>query len=286
MGANHKGVLKINGGQICDYVYFTSNSLTSAQSAANRELGNCYPWTFNTQFRIDFTKLLVAGNASTGDEPPDSWDIYREVDGSGNLVFAGTSSGDNLTFVDYAIGNQRSIRYYIYPSSGDYLGAPIVTDWITTNFPGWSLIVCESTDTDNVYTVDSIYHFDLNLASTQINNNTQSSIMHNFTNYLRVQTNNTNCWSGHLSALLGKYDFTANGGAGEYYEDLDMIREYKRLTTDRRDMFLRDYDGNLLKVRITSPITIAQNINSSRAEHTKAISWVEVGSSEGVQITG
>ena len=285
MGVNHKGVLKINGSQICDYVYFTNDGLSSEQLAANSQLGNCYQWTFNTQFRIDFTKLLVAGNASTGDEPPDSWDIYREVDGSGNLVYAGNSTGDNLSFIDYAIGNQRSVRYYIYPASGNYLGVPIVTNWIKTDFPGWSLIVCNSTDEDNVYTVDSIYHFDLNLAPTQISNNTQSSVIANFTNYLRVQTNNTNCWSGSLSALLGRYDFTANNGAGEYIEDLDMLKEYKRLTTDTRDMFLRDYDGNLLKVRITSPITISQNINSNRTEHTKALSWVEVGSSEGVRIT-
>lgn len=64
--ANIKGQLKICGGQVCDYIYFTKRGLDDKQAESARSNGVCPPWGPNTVFAITFNNGLIASNANTG----------------------------------------------------------------------------------------------------------------------------------------------------------------------------------------------------------------------------
>ena len=282
--ANVEGILKINGGQVCDYVYFTKQGLDEkqAEAAANNDV--CPPWDINTVFAVTFDNGLIAGNASTGSQEILGYDVYREKAGE-DLVYIGTTDSLDTDIIDYGVGNQWDVRYYIYPKNENYLGTPFVTDWLHTKFYGWQLLVCDHTDVKNAYNLSAIYLFDFNLANTNLQNNTTINKFQNFTQYLKIQRNRTNCWSGQLSALLGRYVYDYDQKYGYYFENISMVEAIRTLSTETRDMFLRDYDGFLFKVQVTSPVQLAQSQHTSMNEHTVTIEWTEVGSADGVMIT-
>ena len=282
--ANIKGVFRISGGQVCDYVYFTKEELDEAQAESAANNGICPQWDVNTVFAITFDNGLVAGNASTGSMEIEGYDIYREKEGE-DLVFVGSTDSLDTDIMDYAVGNQWNVRYYIYPKNNEYLGAPFVTDWMQTDFYGWQLLVCDHTDTPNAYTLSDVYVFEFNLANTNLQNNTTINKFQNFTQYLKIQRNRTNCWSGQLSSLLGKYTYDYDQKYGYYYENISMIDAIRTLSTETRDMFLRDYDGFWFKVQVTSPIQLMQSQNTNMNEHSVTLEWTESGSSAGVMIT-
>lgn len=282
--ANIEGTLKVFGGQVCDYVYFTKRGLDEAQAEAAASNDVCPPWDTNTVFAVTFDNGLIAGNASTGSAAIIGYDVYREKAGE-DLVYVGTTPADDTDIVDYGVGNQWDVRYYIYPKSENFLGAPFVTDWLHTKFYGWQLLVCDHKETKNDYNLSAIYLFDFNLANTSLQNNTTITKFQNFTQYLKIQRNRTNCWSGQLSALLGRYVYDYDQQYGYYFENISMVEAIRTLSTETRDMFLRDYDGFLFRVQVTSPIQLMQSQNTSMNEHSVTLEWTEVGSSAGVMIT-
>ena len=282
--ANITGTFKIYGGQVCDYVYFTKQGLDPAQAEAAQNNDVCPPWDINTVFAVTFDNGLVAGNASTGSQSILGYDVYREKSGE-DLVYIGTTDAADTDIIDYGVGNQWDVRYYIYPKNENYLGTPFVTDWLHTKFYGWQLLVCDPKETANDYNLAAIYLFDFNLANTNIQNNTTINKFQNFTQYLKIQRNRTNCWSGQLSALLGRYVYDYDQHYGYYFENISMVEAIRTLSTETRDMFLRDYDGFLFKVQVTSPVQLAQSQHTSMNEHTVTIEWTEVGSADGVMIT-
>ena len=282
--ANVNGILKIDGAQKCDYVYFTKGALNETQKEAAENNDTLPQWDINTMFSIGFDNGLTAGNASTGSAAIIGYDVYREKKGE-DLVYVGTTDALDTDIVDYGVGNQWDVRYYIYPKSDNFLGAPFVTDWLHTKFYGWQLLVCDHTDTPDSYNLSAIYLFDFNLANTSIQNNTTINKFQNFTQYLKVQRNRTNCWSGQLSALLGRYVYDYEQHYGYYFENISMVEAIRTLSTETRDMFLRDFDGFLFRVQVTSPVQLAQSQHTSMNEHTVTIEWTEVGSADGVMIT-
>lgn len=282
--ANITGTFKIYGGQVCDYVYFTKQGLDDAQAEAAENNDVCPPWDINTVFAVTFDNGLIAGNASTGSQSILGYDVYREKSGE-DLVYIGTTDAVDTDIIDYGVGNQWDVRYYIYPKNENYLGTPFVTDWLHTKFYGWQLLVCDPTEVANSYNLAAIYLFDFNLANTNLQNNTTINKFQNFTQYLKIQRNRTNCWSGQLSALLGRYVYNYDQHYGYYFENISMVEAIRTLSTETRDMFLRDYDGFLFRVQVTSPVQLAQSQHTNMNEHTVTIEWTEVGSADGVMIT-
>lgn len=277
-----KGTIKLYGAQVCHYLY-AAVALTSAQQQAVERGGPCPEWGTATRFRIDFANGLIAGNESTGNEPPTQWRVYRQRRGEARLTLAGVVGGDVLSIADYAVAAGTAYRYQIQPVASSYIGAPIITQYLTTAFDGWTLMVVDRTGEENAFTIGEIYLFELNPADTAIQNNTTVSRLTNFTPYLKLQHSSTNCWSGTLSALLGRI---ASGPDGRYFEDVAMAEAVKSLSTERRPMFLRDPNGRLMRVGISSAVTLSQAQRSAAGQQMKQLEFTEIGPADGVQITG
>lgn len=111
-------------------------------------------------------------------------------------------------------------------------------------------------------------------------NNTTVNKLRNFTPYLKLQRDSINCWSGTLSSLAGVYDCTT----GRYSETLTLLDAIKALSTDTRTKFLRDFDGHLYKIDISSSIEFTQTSYANNRMTTKKMEWTEIGPSTGVKI--
>jgi hypothetical protein len=63
-----------------------------------------------------------------------------------------------------------------------------------------------------------------------------------------------------------------------------MIRELKSLSSETRKMFLKDPDGNIYEVKITSPINISTETAVVERIKTVKLNWAEVNDASGVSI--
>ena len=262
------------------YAYSLDSELNTAQLATIASNMDCPTWDTNTNFRIDFANDLVAGNASSGDDPPTQYDIYRQEEGASALKLVATIPGSKRSFTDYSVVNNKRYRYYIYPSSSAMIGAPFVTDYASYSTYHWELLLVNPTDDENVYTLDSIYKFEFNPADVTMQNNTESNKIRTFSRYMRVQKDGVNCWTGTLSALAGIYDCDTS----EYEENVEILDAIQELSTDPRHKFLRDYVGHLYEIDVSSPIEFSQKVMSVGSVTTKKLEWTEIASAELAQI--
>ena len=141
-----------------------------------------------------------------------------------------TSDNLNKKFViDYTVPNNTSCEYYLYPSSKNSMVgvtlSPIVSNEIKPIWSYWSLIIVDESEKENLYYVNKIFKFELNLKTGDMNNNAVVSINQNFTKYPTVQYGSSNYWSGSLTALCGFISCSDHG----YIQTPNMIDELKSL---------------------------------------------------------
>ena len=280
--ANRTGAISLIGGATYGYAYYVSGDLNTTQTAAIVGNDACPSWDTNTQFRIDFLNSLVAGNASFGDEPPTEYKVYRVDTSDDRSVLAATLDGDKRGFTDYAVKNGKTYKYQIAPSDTLKIGSPIETSTVLFNVTAWELLVVDDTDDDDVYTMSAIYRFEFNPEDVSMQNNTTVNKLRGFTPYMKLQRDSINCWTGNLSSLAGVYDCTTN----QYTESITLLDAIKSLSTDIRTKFLRDFDGHLHKIDVSSAIEMTQRVFANGRMTTKKLEWTEIGDSNGVQIVG
>ena len=278
--ASRPSIIKLYPNANFFFTYCLDSELNSTQTLAITGAMSCPSWDTNTEFRIDFSNGLIAGNSSSGDNPPTQYNIYRQEEGASAINMVATISSAKRSFTDYAVVNNKRYRYYIYPSSSTMIGAPFVTDYASYSTHYWELLVVNSTDNDNVYTLDSIYKFELNPGDITMQNNTEVNKIRTFSRYLRIQKDGVNCLTGTLSSLVGIYDCETS----KYEESVELLDAIQALSTDPRNKFLRDYAGHLYQIDVSSPITLDQKYFSRGTLTTKQLEWTEVGSGELAQI--
>lgn len=280
------------GNQVCDYLYIQNNK--PADGSFDYIDGEPTSWDDTTVFFADFNNpehRLSAGNSELIGTI-DRYEIRRKCYDSAYTEYVGTikakdedSNKTNKNFlVDYAVKNNTDYTYYLYPGvdatvSGTSL-SPLTTNQRSIDCPYWSLLIVDETDEENVYYLDKMFKFEFNLAVDDMSNNAQVSVLHNFTKYPTVQYGSSNYWSGSLSCLSG---FIASNGT-DYVQTPNMIQELKSITLDTRKKFLKDIEGNLWQVEVSSPINISTENVALQTLKTLKFSWVEVGSAEGVSI--
>lgn len=186
--------------------------------------------------------------------------------------------------IDYMAANNSDYTYYLFPisssSNNGIILSPSVTDEINTDWGYWSLLVVDETDEENVFYLNKMFKFELNLQTGERNNNAVVSVIQNFTKYPTVQYGMSNYWSSDLTSLCG---FISCNDV-DYVQTPNMIEELKALTSDTRRKFLKDIDGNVWEVKITAPISISTDDSTSQRVKTVKVSWTEVGDASGISI--
>ena len=276
------------GKQTCDYIYVQ----TDAPEGDTFEFVDDEPiaWNDSTSLYANFSneesRLMAGDSAIIGNI--NGYEVYRRKYNESNAEYIGTiqKSEENINdlMIDYAVRNGVEYTYYLFPNSeetesGTQL-SPFVTKQLSIDVPYWSLFIVDETDEENVYYMDKMFKFELNLQIDDMTNNTQVSISQNFTKYPTLQYGSSNYWSGSLSSLCG---FIASNCV-DYIQNVNMISELKSIASDTRRKFLKDTSGNLWEVNVSAPITISTENMSLQDVKTWKFSWVEVGDTKGVSI--
>lgn len=277
------------GEQTCDYIYIqTDDPSAEAFSHVNDEPTD---WKSTTSLYANFNdeKSRLAAGDSAVIGAINGYEIYRRKYNESNAKYVGTirkhdSENANDFMMDYAVKNGVEYTYYLFPNletteTGTVL-SPFITKQLAIDAPYWSLFIVDETEEDNVFYLDKMFKFELNLQVENMTNNTQVSIVQNFTKYPTVQYGASNYWSGSLSSLCG---FIAANNI-DYIESTNMIEELKSIASDTRRKFLKDISGNLWEVNVAAPINISIENTSLQDVKTLMFSWVEVGDATDVSI--
>lgn len=282
--------ITLYGKQICNYLHIQADDPgEDAFSYINDEPSE---WSDTTSFYANFNNKesrLSAGN-STIIGSISGYEIYRRKYNESNAEYIGTvrdSDADknvNDVMIDYAVKNGVEYVYYLFPNS-DVTGSgaqlsPVVTKQLSIDVPYWSLLIVDETDEENVFYLDKLFKFELNLQIDDMTNNAQVTISPNFTKYPTLQYGASNYWGGSLSSLCG---FIASN-CTDYIQSVNMIEELKSISSDTRRKFLKDTAGNLWEVNVSAPISITTENMSLQDVKTWKFSWVEVGDTKGVSI--
>jgi hypothetical protein len=159
------------------------------------------------------------------------------------------------------------------------------TENFNIELEGWILYLAQRKQDNsiiNLYeSVSNILYFDLNLSSGSITNNSQVSLIKNFTPYPVVRKGPSCYWSGTLKSLLG---FIALNNI-DYIQNAEMLKDFKNLSLSSFDKFLKDKDGNLWKIEINGAISIENNDKLANVQlKTKSMPWVETGNTNNLSL--
>ena len=276
------------GEQVCDYIYIQKDA--PGESAFSRVDEEPSAWSDTTSLYANFNNKenrLAAGDSEVSGSI-EGYEIYRKKYDESHAKYIGTvkKGGAEVSdlMIDFAAKNGVDYTYYLYPNVDVTKGgaplSPFVTKQLSIDCPFWSLFIVDETEEDNVFYLDKMFKFELNLQVDDMSNNAQISITQNFTKYPTIQYGAANYWSGSLTSLCGF--ISANDV--DYIQNTNMINELKNISSDTRRKFLKDTDGNLWEVNVSAPINISTDNATQQMVKSLKFSWVEVGDAENVSI--
>ncbi len=231
--------------------------------------------------------------------------LTQKVLNMGQYYFTSENTEEERRFVDYSLPHNEEVKYLIYPQgneiikdeegseiSQELIFSPIYSDSIKGDWDKWCLFTTrgpapknldETADNgynENVLLVDKVFFFEMNVETGSMKNNTDFSVVKNFTPYPHIQRSPSNYWSGQLKGLLGRLaidDCT-------FKQTPTMLQEIKELTQNTSRKFLKDRDGNFWEVELSSDITIDNNDKLDVQLKTKSFNWVEVGDASDIAL--
>lgn len=276
----------LGSGQICDYLYvsrinsFDENNFVYVDSEPHE-------WQEGTVLLSNFNHNLVGGNSALTSSII-GYEVRKRKGAQSYSDYVTTISettGDApKMIIDYAATSNTEYIYYLYPTS-EHSGngvqlSPLMTKSVSTKWNCWTLLVVDETEENNVFYLNKMFKFRLNLETGDINNNASVTVTPNFTPYPTVQHGYSNYWSGNLTSLCGIVACPTHN----YIQTVKMIEELKALTTDNHRKFLKDMDGNIWEVDITDSIVITTNDRTPQRIKTVRVSWTEIASASKVSI--
>lgn len=263
----------------CDYLWIEAGTLGDSVVQALMSEGGYEPvFTADTLFLANFADGLQAGNVSA-DEAVQSWSVYR-ADASGeNLALAATVPVAEKNVIDCGAASQGVYTYYIFgEDAGGNVTAPLMSRKISPVLWDWSILVCTE-ETEDVFRVDDIFRFSLNVSSGTVSNNNKPNLLENFTRYPTMQMDPANYQSGTLNGYLGRV-----GAGAEYSDTLARRDELFALPLSGKQLFLKSRKGDVLKIAVNGSITAQVQDNTRQQAMICAVPWVETGSAEGAQL--
>ena len=133
---------------------------------------------------------------------------------------------------------------------------------------------CEETAEDNVFSVLAAYRFRHNVETGPMSNNSAPNVLGNFTPYPIIQLSPQNYKSGTLTGLIGSVE-TDGGGQPEYRDSLALRDAIMALSVSANPLFLKNRKGDLLRVKISAPVTATTADATREQMQTLSVSWTE-----------
>lgn len=276
--------LTLNGRQECDYLVVISERMSDRDAAQAMAVMDYKPeadWAGSTEFYADFTDAsdgLTAGNAQSMGGQVTGFAVYRMASGEGTLTHIGDFPLEVREVIDCGAASQQEYTYIMFAASNSSFPlAPVMSPAVKGRFWSWTLLECEE-DAGGFFRVLNEYSFRYNVVSGSISNNNTPNMLENFTPYPLAQLKSANYKSGTLTGLIGQVS------GGEYSDTLRQRDALMALSLTEHPLFLKNRKGDVLRVRVSGPVTVETMDNTAEQAQTAAISWTETGSAEGVSI--
>lgn len=238
-------------------------------------------WTDDTYLLANFDNGLAAGMLSSASGSSDVA-LYRQEEGSSTLVYLATVALNQRYVYDYAACSNTTYKYLMFPVAGStfLVANGFESPWITPLFWDYTILTANE-NSDGVYIINNEYDLSCNVTTSTMSNNNTPSIMENFTAYPMRQGKNANYRTGTLQALVGSVN-----SVNEYNDTIEQAKALYALSVDTTPKFLKDRKGELIRIETFGATTIQYGDKYKQQPQTVGLSWVEVGSTNGVSILG
>lgn len=228
--------------------------------------------------------IVVDWTSMEADLDPDvqGFALYRMQAATSELVKIAETDNTVFKLYDYSAASQQGpYFYYLFPvGATTYVSEPLVSGGVMPCWWNWSLLVCDATDDDSIFTVNAAYRFRYNVQSGTVSNNNMPNLLQNFTPYPKIQLAPQNFRSGTISALLGAIDWTS--GQPQYIDKIEWEKALNALSVSQKPMFLKNRKGDIIRVKLSQPVTMTTADATQEQTQTASLSWVEIGSADGV----
>ena len=215
-----------------------------------------------------------------------TFSIYREVEGTNNLIYVARLDEGALSIIDYGVVNNTNYRYYIFQEDDSAVSEAVISNNVQTCWWDWSLADLIPSDEDNLYYVDdsNIWKFDLNLSSASMTNTMSTTVYDSLAQYPKVSVGNTNYSTGGITCLLGS--ISRDGSSALTYQEPAILMDlWKAFCSNGRMKLLKDRKGNAYLVAITSNSSQIDDILSEQP-NTITFNWVQVGDISNTSVVG
>lgn len=277
--------LSVGGYQLCNYIEVLKGEASSAIIDAAINVGTYVPALSSADYLlVNWTNGINAGAMDIGGDTLVGFVLYRRRRNEPTLVKI-AETDPNTTFVyDYsAVSQQGPYRYYLFPKGEtSYIASPILSDDVFPCWWNWTLMECEATDDKDVFTVLSAYRFRYNVQSGAVSNNNSPNILPNFTPYPVIQLSTQNYKSGTVGGLIGKVDMI--NGQPRYADTIELRDAILKLSVSQNPLFLKNRKGDLMRIKISGPISMQTDDATAEQMQTAEIPWAEVGSADGISL--
>ena len=206
-----------------------------------------------------------------------TFSIYREIEGTNNLVYVARLDEGALSVIDYGVVNNTNYRYYIFQEDDSAVSEAVISNNVQTCWWDWSLADLIPSDEDNLYYVDdsNIWKFDLNLSSASMTNTMSTTVYDSLAQYPKVSVGNTNYSTGGITCLLGS--ISRDGSSALTYQEPAILMDlWKAFCSNGRMKLLKDRKGNAYLVAITNNSSQIDDVLSEQP-NTITFNWVQVG---------
>lgn len=275
----------MSGYQVSDYFEVVNGIASSATITKAITNGNYSPSiTDNEYMETEWTSGINAGTLSVNGDLIIGYDIYRRSEESDTLVKIAETGVEVERVYDYSALSQRGpYTYYLFPKGATtYISSPVLSGKVMPCWWNYTLMECEETSSSNVFTVLSAFRFKYNVATGAITNNNTPSLLQNFTAYPKLQIAPQNYKSSSLTGLIGAIDWTS--GQPEYIDTIEWRDMIYALSTTSNPLFLKTRKGELIRVKISGPISMQTGDAMWEQPFTMTLPWVETGSANGVSL--
>lgn len=275
----------VGGYQICEFFEIINGEPSADAINAAINDGTYVPGMDGSDyFLADWTNGIDAGTLDIGGDHVIGFAVYRGQEGSPILEKVAETDKEAEEVYDYGAASQQGpYTYYLFPiGEQTYISSPVISESVSPCWWNWTLMECAETSDPNIFSVLAAYRFRLNLETAAMSNNNSPGILQNFTPYPKIQLSPQNYKSSVLSGLIGAVKWT--NGQPEYVDTLELRDAIFALSASPNPMFLKSRKGDLIRVKVSSAISMQTSDSTQEQMQYGSIPWVEVGSAKGVSL--
>lgn len=262
--------IRIHGNCDVNYMWGKSEDLTDENINSLKEMKlNTPEWDKKTVILANFTKGLSASDISKN---IDSYIIHKQKIDDDVRYKVAEVDADTLNIRDYNINNESLYQYYVTPvymeNEKRYIGEPIPTNQVKTEFDYWCIMSLDVTDIDNVYKVpkDDVWLFYVNVDSGAFKPVFDKSVMDNMGQFPKIYVGKKDYLTGNLSCYIGNVDNYL-----EYQNDnISKIQKWREFCNNGKMKLLRDIKGHIIPCEITDT---SYDVDDNLLAHPTTISF-------------